>query len=367
MPRTARLNYPGGVFHVISRFVDGRFVLRGEAERAQYLTLLGRALTKTDTEVLAWCLMSNHVHLVVVQGQEPLARLLKSVHTGMAGWLNRRGKRGRARGAVFAGRPKTLLVDKDAYLLQLVRYVHNNPVRAGVVSQARQSKWSSHSAYVGLVEPPPWLRLGFVLEQLAKNAATARKRFESFVNEGAKEAQRVEFSAGTMDGAISRAHKLLGDGWRVSDPILGGDAFIKRVARDVQKVDKALRGGSLPASRGQRITGVMVRDVVDAVCAYLGIEPWDFEARPKVPVNALARQLIVWLWVRDCGGKQIEVARELQTSTSLVSRWYSHAMRAADDIDGLAAAVALELAGLRRRPKRGLRSSRIRYQVDVEE
>jgi REP element-mobilizing transposase RayT len=115
--------------------------------RGRYLELLERAVGRTDARLLAYCLMSNHVHLVVVQGREPLERLVKPVHTGFAGWINA-GRR-KAQGPVFAGRPRVVVVEQDAYLLQLVRYVHNNPVRAGVVRHARSSDWSSLRAYVG--------------------------------------------------------------------------------------------------------------------------------------------------------------------------------------------------------------------------
>ena len=120
--REARLNYPGGVFHAISRGVGGQFLIRGEEERERYLTLLGRVLKRTDAEILAWCLMSSHVHLIVIQGAEPLGRLFKPLHTGFARFINSR-RRGRGgKGSVFADRPRTLLVDADAYLLELAIY-----------------------------------------------------------------------------------------------------------------------------------------------------------------------------------------------------------------------------------------------------
>src|SRR5688500_2674675 len=104
MARTARLHYPGGVFHVISRCVAGHFLLNDEEVRQAYVDLLGRAAARTDARVLAYCVMSSHAHLVVVQGNDPLERLLKPLNTGVAWHANRR-RRGRgAKGPVMAQR-----------------------------------------------------------------------------------------------------------------------------------------------------------------------------------------------------------------------------------------------------------------------
>ena len=142
MSRTARLSYPGGVFHVVSRFARDEWWLDRAGGREAYLASLECGAEGSDAEVLAYCLMSNHVHLVVVQGEAPLERLMKSVHTSFATWARRSRRSAKALGPVFAGRPRTVLVERDAYLLELVRYVHNNPVRAGVVRVARNSAWS---------------------------------------------------------------------------------------------------------------------------------------------------------------------------------------------------------------------------------
>jgi putative transposase len=180
MPRYARLHYPGGLFHIISRCLNHEFLINSDEDRRKYLSLLQSALSRCDATLLAWCLMSGHVHLVVRAGDDPLDKLMKPLHSGYAGWKNRRA--GRV-GPVFAGRFKSPLVDADTYLLELVRYVHNNPVRARQAPRAALSPWSSHRAYVGMEPAPPWLNMGEVLGMFSSDPKRARQRFAAFVDE----------------------------------------------------------------------------------------------------------------------------------------------------------------------------------------
>src|SRR4051794_14948603 len=113
MARTARISLPGGIFHVVSRFARDEWWLDRDGARDAYLALLGKAAAVDDAQVLAYCLMSNHVHLVVRQGTAPLSRLMKSVHTGFATWVHRNRRRSKAQGPVFAGRPRMVLVEQD--------------------------------------------------------------------------------------------------------------------------------------------------------------------------------------------------------------------------------------------------------------
>ena len=119
--------------------------------------------------------MSTHVHLVVRAGKEPLARLMGRVNAGYALWKNRKERR---IGPVFAQRYKAVLVEEDPYLLELIRYVHLNPVRAGVVHRPEESVWSSHRLYIGLEVVPGWLDDDFVLSQFGRRKELAARYIE---------------------------------------------------------------------------------------------------------------------------------------------------------------------------------------------
>lgn len=372
MPRSARLNYPGGIFHAVSRFAGDQYILRGDAERSAYLRQLARALEKTDTQVLAYCLMSNHVHLVLLQGDEPLERLFKPLHTGFALWVHkrdaaRRAKSGKAQGPVIAGRPRTVLVEEERYLQELVRYVHNNPVRAGLVRHAVASSWSSHQAFVGKVNVPEWLNVGYVLERFG-SGARARRELEAFVRDGEAELQRAELSGAPNAAAIRRTRALLGDGFRLSDAVLGSEAFAAKVAKDARSALETLGRGRLQVARGAwERRRPQLRDVVTATLGALELDAVEFTERAQSRQSQLARQLIVWIWVRHLGGKQIDVARELSAPTYCASRWYGNAVKVAAELEELSEAILHTLEGKIAVDAQGRRAegTRFRYQVEL--
>ncbi|MFO0709863.1 MAG: transposase [Sandaracinus sp.] len=370
MPRTARLHCPGGVFHLVSRFVRDEWLLDRAGAREAYLQALAEAAARSSTTVLAYCLMSSHVHLVVVQGEAPLERFTKSLHGSFARWLN--GSRStRAKGPVFAGRPRTTLVEEETYLTQLVRYVHNNPVRARVVRSARNSTWSSHGAYIGRVPAPDWLHVGYVLERFGRDPRRAAERFDAFVEEGRSEPRRPELSGALDTTEAAAVRRTVGDAHRVSDGVLGGEALVARVRRDTTRVEAALssRGTERRAGAVGRPT---LREVIDAVLEHRGLSALELEEAPRSRRVASAKKLATWMWVHEYAGRQIEVARALELDTSVVSRHYGDALVSADEHDQEAAAVLAVLAK-RRRPRARKATAPdedglpVRYHVDLSE
>lgn len=319
MPRYARLNVPGGVFHVISRCLNREYLIDGPEDRARYLSLIERAVERSDAAILAYCLMSNHVHLVVRAGDEPLEKLMKPIHTGYAVWKNARAGR---LGPLFAGRFKSPLVEADEYLLELVRYVHNNPVRAGMVSEAAAFEGSSHRAYVGLAPAPSWLALGDVLGRLDVDPDRARRAFAGFVAEGVGEERRPDLAGEGLARAAGEVATEVGDAWRLSQPIVGSHEFAQKVLADLQQTE-----GLRPARADLLRRKPEFEEVVAHTCAVLAIEPWEFEQQPKRRRPQTARVVATWIWVKVVGGTQAEVARALKANSVNVSNWYGKAVR----------------------------------------
>jgi REP element-mobilizing transposase RayT len=331
MPRYARINVPLGIYHIISRTLRREYLIKGAEERLYYLRQLGQATRHTDAQVLGWCLMSNHVHLVVRAGKDPLKRLMKPVHTGFGGWLSKRiGKGG---GAVLGDRYKSVLVEEEEYLFQLIRYVHNNPVRAGVVSNPEDSVWSSHREYLGLEAPPEWLKAGYVLSMFSEDLDEARELFHRFVLEGKGEGRRPDLCGEGLKNMGREVQSGLGDGWRVSGPILGSKAFAAKVLSDITSMDATAKAVS--SSDIVPLTAPDLDDLIDAVCAVLNLERWEFDQQPKCRAAAAARRIVAYLWVQRYKQSQTALARRLCVSTGAVSRWYSKAVREITEIEHL--------------------------------
>jgi REP element-mobilizing transposase RayT len=327
MPRYARLYYPGGTFHIVSRCLNRDFLIEGRGDREKYLQLLGATLARCDATLLAWCLMSNHIHLVVRAGEDPLEKLVKPLHTGYAGWKNKQVAR---LGPVFAGRFKSPLVDEEAYLLELVRYVHNNPVRAGLVASAEQSPWSSHRAYLGLDRAPAWLNAGEVLSRFASKSDESRQAFADFVAEGVGEPRRPELSGVSLERTRREVAPDVGDAWRLSQPVVGSEEFATKVMDDLREREKAKRPEG--KRRHRRPT---LEELISHTCAALELEDWEFEQLPKRLRPRTARMIVTWLWVRVFEGTQAQIARALQTYSGRVSSWYGQAVRNLPELEPL--------------------------------
>ncbi len=203
--RIARLIEPHRVHHVISRFVDKRWLLEDEEDRELYLRLLAASLAKSDWLLLAYALMSSHIHLSLLSGLSSFESLLKRVHAPFALEINRRRE---GLGPIFAARASASVVRPEK-IGRHIAYLHNNPVRGGAVRTARESSWTSHRAYVGLVRRPRWLAVD---EGLLRSGVEA-SAFDAFVAAAAD-----DDGADDIDGIHRAAHRR--GGIEVATPLL---------------------------------------------------------------------------------------------------------------------------------------------------
>ena len=181
MTRPLRLEFAGAVFHVTARGDCREDIYLDDMDRAGYLKLLGEVCARFNWILHTYCLMANHYHLIIETPDANLAvgmRQLNGVYTQR---FNRRHHRV---GHVFRGRYHAILVQKEAYLLDLSRYVVLNPVRAGIVVEPGQWPWSSYGAMLGLVRVPTWLKTGWQLAQFSATHTEAVHHYEHFVHEG---------------------------------------------------------------------------------------------------------------------------------------------------------------------------------------
>ncbi|HEX7155160.1 MAG TPA: transposase [Thermoanaerobaculia bacterium] len=177
MARPLRLEFPGALYHVTSRGNERRPIFRNNGDRMQFLLLLGEAARRFGWSVTAYVLMTNHFHLVLQTPEPTLAKGMHWLKGTYATWFNRRHQRS---GHLFQGRYDAVLVEKDAYFAQLLRYVVLNPVRAGMVERPQDYRWSSYRATAGLDVPPIWLDVTAALAPFGDGGA-AQAEYQAFV------------------------------------------------------------------------------------------------------------------------------------------------------------------------------------------
>ena len=154
MPRQPRLDAPGLLQHVMARGVERRELFRDDKDRNSFLDRLADILEKTQTQCYAWALIPNHFHLLIRTGPTPLSKVMRRLMTGYAVTFNKRHERS---GHLFQNRYKSVVCEEDPYLLELIRYIHLNPLRARLVQDLKELDkypWTGHSAILGHSKNP---------------------------------------------------------------------------------------------------------------------------------------------------------------------------------------------------------------------
>jgi len=190
MARLARVEYPGALYHVITRGNQRQRIFRDDRDREKYLEILSSLKKQYSFRIPAYVLMLNHVHLLLESGEVPLSRIMQRLGSGYTQYFNRRHQQV---GHLFQGRYKAILCDKDSYLLELTRYLHLNPVRAKVVKDPLDYQWSSYGGYVAESPGQQWLDSAEVLKQFSKKIREARKLYRWFVLQGIGDGHKEEY------------------------------------------------------------------------------------------------------------------------------------------------------------------------------
>ena len=178
MARPLRIEFPGAFYHVINRRNTGMDVFRSDRDRDKFLEYVGKAAKRYEIRVHTYCLMTTHYHLLVETPRANLSQAIKWINVSYAVYFNRKRRRF---GHLFQGRFKGVLVDADEYLKHLSRYIHLNPVRAGMVEDCKDYQWSSYPVFGGYVKSPEWLETDWMLSLFGDNRDIANKRYREFV------------------------------------------------------------------------------------------------------------------------------------------------------------------------------------------
>lgn len=313
MPRGPRLDAPGALHHVMVRGIERCAIFRDDQDREDFVRRLGALAQAGAVTVYAWALLPNHCHLLLRSGPRPLTAVMRSLLTGYAGAFNRRHRRV---GHLFQNRYKSTVVEEEPYFLELVRYLHLNPIRAGVVSDLTaldRYPWSGHVVLMGR-RTVPWQDSDAVLARFSPRRRRARELYRAFVAVGLNQGRRADLQGGGLVRSVGgwaavQALRRGRERWAADERILGSGEFVEVLQREAalraRPVSRPVPSGALPEflSRCARAWGVSVAELVSG-------------SRRRVVAHA--RAVASCLAVRDLGLPIAAVAQALGISPSAV-------------------------------------------------
>jgi len=247
MPRKPRLFVAGGFYHVVLRGNGRADIFFEESDRETWQSLLHKGLERYGHRLHAFCWMTNHVHLLLQAGDVPLSNFLGTLASTYARSINTREERV---GHLFERRYRASLVQQDQYLLEVVRYIHLNPVQAGIVQSLDDYPWSSHHAYVGRVSPA-WITTAFILRCFGSTAGAARLAYHRFVTadahlpslEGLGQLNRISPSDEQVIGDDDWKSEVLSR-HTAFRPAITLDELVEQVCERHEVTEAQLRSGS---------------------------------------------------------------------------------------------------------------------------
>ena len=243
MPRRAKLDAPSTLHHVIIRGIENRPIFADNIDREKFLTRLDRLVQETDTKIYAWALLPNHAHFLLRSGSKGLSNFMRRLLTGYAQEYNRRHKRN---GHLFQNRYKSIVCQEEIYFQQLVRYIHLNPLRAGLVQDLKQLedyKWSGHGILMGKREYS-WQDSKYVLSWFANTLRKARKIYQPFVADGVKQGRRPDLVGGGLIRSVGgwsmvRGSQISKQRGLADERILGKDDFVEKILKEAEQKVKS--------------------------------------------------------------------------------------------------------------------------------
>lgn len=178
MTRPLRIEYPGAYYHITSRGNERKNIFLHKVDRNKFLSYLRSSSLRYGAIIHAFCLMGNHYHLLVETPRGNLSQIMRHINGAYTIYFNVKHKR---RGHLFQGRYKAIIIDVDSYAGELSRYIHLNPVKAGIAKMPENYNWSSYSCYIGRKKKPDWLTTDFILHYYGNDNKQAIRNYQKFV------------------------------------------------------------------------------------------------------------------------------------------------------------------------------------------
>ncbi len=316
MPRHKRINIPGAVHHVIVRGINRQDIFFDNHDRNDFLARLERALAETNCQCYAWALLTNHIHLLIRTGGRPLSDLMRKVLSGYAISFNHRHKR---HGYLFQNRYKSILCQEEEYLLELVRYIHLNPLRVDIVKnldELDRYRWSGHAVLMGH-RRKDWQSRAEILTRFSTRKQESMSRYRQFVADGIALGQREELTGGGLRRSAGGWEELMElkrarEYWRGDERILGDSDFVNQVLLAAEE--------TLTRREKFKRQGWDLKRLITEVCGMLAVEPDDLQKKGRANSLSYAKGLICYLGHSRLGLTGKELARYFNISQPSVSQ-----------------------------------------------
>lgn len=335
MPRQSRIDAPGAVHHIIARGIEGGEIFRDDRDRDVFIKRLGELVVETKTRCFAWALIPNHFHLLLKTGDVPVSTLMRRLMTSYAVGHNLRHHRS---GHLFQNRYKSILCQEDAYLKELVRYIHLNPLRAGLVDTVDALDgypFSGHAAIMGK-NKNNWQSVHEVFALFGSNFDAALSAYREFLVKGIEMGRQPGLVGGGLvrsAGGWSEVRSLRKAGvvQKSDERILGDGDFVQAVLSEARE--------SLNRRYALAAKGITFDQIISLVSELLSVDPDEFFGPGKNRMLVKGRSLLCFWLVRELGMSMTGVADRLNIAVPTVSV-------AARKGERIASEEALNLPGL---------------------
>jgi putative transposase len=313
MPRTARLDAAGLLHHVIIRGIEQRRIFTNDADRENFLARLEILLPETSTSCHAWSLMTNHVHLLLKTGRTPLSHFMGRLLTGYAVSYNKKHKR---HGQLFQNRYKSVICEEDPYFMELVRYIHLNPLRAHIISDLKTLgvySYTGHSAITGK-HPREWQDTGSVLSSFGKDTKKSIRRYVTFLQKGIDEGIRTDLTGGGLIRSLGGWEEIgqhRNERIKSDQRILGSSDFVMKVLAEKEE--------SLHRSYELKQKGYTLENIQKKAAELFLLRPADLYIATKEKRYVNARSILCYWAVRVLGISTTGMARHLNMTQPAIT------------------------------------------------
>ncbi|MBI1883610.1 MAG: transposase [Chlamydiae bacterium] len=316
MPRHRRLNLSGAVYHVITRGIERRDIFLDSLDYNQFLSRMAQALEDTQCKCYAWALMPNHLHLLLRPLGKSLSEFMRKILTGYAIYFNRRHQRA---GYLYQNRYKSVLCEEEVYFLELVRYIHLNPVRANLVrgmTALDVYPWTGHAVLMGNQEKL-WQNSEEVLSRFSRKRYAARLSYHQYIEDGLAMGERNDLmggglrrSAGGWTGVSDlRKNK---EYWRGDDRILGNGQFVEGILKATEE--------QMERREALIRKGWNLEKIVEKVCSMFDVKAEELKNKGRSNALSKAKGLISYWGYHDLGINGRELAQFLGMSRAAISK-----------------------------------------------